>query len=313
MVKLASNGTELFRIDGLQGPQNLADDNSDRSLWVADFGNDRIVKYTETGQQLFIVEGTEAGFERPTDVAITTSGNVWVTSLGDSNQVFEVSHDGEVKRRLNGFSNPESVDIFRSTGQVWIADTGNNRVVRFSPDVLDGYDLDSINVVPVRFDEQTVNLSQPRAIDVNQETGESWVADTGNNRVMRISADFSQFIVGGFQNPKGLAVNKSDGSVWVTNTGEDEVIKIFADIFSLPNITPSASYNIDEDAGFHFTVTGFSQPLAIDLNVNDNVVWFSEEFRVVKVLDNGITFTTIGVFTNFDGPRALVINPGSDF
>ena len=313
VVKLASNGTELLRIDGLQGPQSLVVDNSDRSLWVADFGNDRIVKYSETGQQLNVLEGSELGFERPTDIAITASGNIWVTSMSDTNQVFEVSHDGQIRRRLNGFSNPESVDIFRSTGQIWVADTGNNRVIRFGSDVPDGYDLDSINVVPVRFDEQTVNLSRPEAIDVNQETGEIWVADTGNNRAIRISTDLSQLIIGGFQNPKGLAVNKSDGSVWIANTGESEVIKIFADVFSLPNKTPLASYDIDVDAGFHFPVTGFSQPLAIDINVNDNIVWFTEEFRVVKILDNGITFTAIGEFTNFDGPRALVINPGSDF
>ncbi len=198
-------------------------------------------------------------------------------------------------------------------GDVWIADTGNNRIISFDPSVLDGYNLDSINVVPVRFDNQAGNMSQPIALDINQETGDVWVADTGNDRVFRIKVDLTSFIIEGFQNPRGLAVNKSDGSCWISNTIDNEVIKISDDIFDLPNNFPLASYNIDIDAGFHLTVTGFTQPIAIDVNVNENIVWFAEEFRIIKLLDNEQTFSKITKFTNFNAPHALIVNPGTDF
>ena len=36
IVKLASNGTQLFRIFGLKQLRGMAVDNADRTLWIAD-------------------------------------------------------------------------------------------------------------------------------------------------------------------------------------------------------------------------------------------------------------------------------------
>ncbi len=128
IVKLASNGTQLFRIFGLKQPRGMAVDNSDRTLWIADWGNDRVVKYSADGEELFVINGVDQGFERPTDIAISSNGNVWVTSMSDSSQVIEMLHDGNLLRKFTGFSDPQSIDIFLLTGEVWIADTGNNLI-----------------------------------------------------------------------------------------------------------------------------------------------------------------------------------------
>ncbi|MCH8285971.1 NHL repeat-containing protein [candidate division KSB1 bacterium] len=309
LVKLGSNGTELFRLNGLSRPQGMAFDITDRSLWVADRGGQRVVKYSDTGSLVFEV----TGFDRPTDIALQANGNVWVTSMADTGQVVEISHNGNVLRTLSGFSNPQSIDVNRLNGDIWITDTGNDRIILLNPQVPDGYNLDSIAVAPVRFDVQFSNYSNPEAIDVDQTTGICWVADTGNHRVVRINKiDLTEFIVSGFLNPRGIAVNNLDGSCWVANTGDNEVIKLFHDIITLPNRQPF-SYNIDDDAGFHFVISGYIQPWAIDINVSENIVWFADNFKLVKIHDRGNSFALLNEVLNFNAPKSLTINSGSLF
>lgn len=311
IVKLASNGTQLLRNSGFNQPQGLALNIADRTLWVADWSGNRVVKLSSGGDELFEV----TGLDRPTDIAIQADGNAWVTTMGDSIQVVEISHNGTILRKLSGFSDPQSIDVNLLNGDIWVADTGNDRIILLDSQVPGGYNLDSTAVMPVRYDIQFENYTNPEALEVNQETGHCWVADTGNHRVVRIDKSGSfpfEFIIGGFLYPRGLAVNKLDGSCWVTNTGENEVVKIFSDIFTLP-IKTGESYNIDADAGFHFVISGYIQPWAVDINVIDGIVWFVENFRLVKVQDLGINYSIISEFTNFNAPKSLVINPGSNF
>ncbi|KPK90154.1 hypothetical protein AMJ80_08800 [bacterium SM23_31] len=309
VVKFASNGTQLLRKSGFNRPQGLALNIADRTLWIADWGGNRVVKLSSGGEELFEV----TGLDRPTDIALRANGNAWVTTMGDSNQVVEISHNGTILNKLSGFSDPQSIDVYQLNGDIWIADTGNDRIILLEPQVPNGYNLDLIAGMPVRYDTQFGNYSNPEALEVNQQTGNCWIADTGNHRVVRINKSGSfpfEFVIGGLLNPRGLAVNKLDGSCWVTNTGENEVIKIFSDIFTLP-VKEGESYNIDIDAGFHFVIPGYTQPWAVDINVIDGIVWFAENFRLVKVQDLGTNYSIIGGFTNFNAPKSLVINPGS--
>lgn len=309
LVKLSSDGTELLRISGFSRPQGLAFDRADRTLWVADRGMNRIMKFSDNGQLEFEI----TGFDRPTDIAIQTNGNAWVSTMGDTVQVIEISHDGTILRSLSGFSEPQSIDVNRLNGDIWIADTGNDRIVLLNPQVPNGYNMDSTAVVAVRFDIVFENYSNPEELEIDQASGFCWIADTGNHRVVKINkSDLSEFVISGFLNPRGLAVNKIDGSCWITNSGDNEVVKLFADIANLPNRQPS-SYNIDEDAGFHFVIPGYTQPWAIDININDKIVWFAENFRIVKILDKGNEYSLLKEIFNFNAPKALVINPGSIF
>ena len=309
IVKLASNGTQLLRNSGFNRPQGLALDITDRTLWIADRGNNKVVKYSSSGSQLFEVKN----INRPTDVSVQANGNVWITCMSDTFQVIEISYSGTILRQLAGFSTPQSIAVNRLNGDIWIADTGKNRIVLINSQVPNLYNIDSSKAANPRYDTQFIGYTSPEALDVDPANDICWVADTGNHRVVRLrKSDLTEFVIAGFRNPRGIVVNKVDASCWVANTGDNEVVKLYSNISLLPNKTPWV-YNIDTDAGFHYVIPNYTQPWAIDINSSDGIVWFSENFRIIKVKDLGYNFSIIGVFTNFNSPKALIVNPGGGF
>jgi len=310
IVKLAHNGVQLLRLQGFNQPKKVIVDLSDRSLWIADWGNNRLVKYSSENEFLFQVPD----LDRPTGIAVQSNGNIWITTMQDTSQVIEVSYNGTILRRLNGFKDPQSIDVNRLSGEIWIADTGNDRVVMLSPNVPDGYDLNSSASAPqyaVIYGTSGQNIyTNPEALAVNQATGDCWIADTGNHRIVHISKnDQTEFIISGFLNPRGIDVNIRDGSCWVANTGDNEVVKISPEIFQLPTTFPWA-YNIDLDAGFHNILSGYELPWSISVNSSENIIWFSDDYRVVKVKDEDQKISVIKEFVNFNAPRSIIVNPG---
>jgi len=306
IVKLASNGTQLLRIGGFLRPSKIALDLNDRSVWVADKGNNRLVKFSELGEQLFTI----TGLDRPTNLAVQSNGNIWVTTMRDSGQVIEYAYNGAKLRQLYGFKEPQSVDVNALNGDIWIADTGNNRIVLLDANVPDDYDISDTGGATDAYDTKFSGYTNPGGLVVDQATGNCWIADTGNHRVVRISStDQTEFVISGFLNPRGVDVNIKDGSCWVANTGDNEMIRISQDIFRLPANSPWA-YNIDQDAGFHTTVSGYLLPWSVSINSNDNVVWFTDDFHVVKIKDEGQYYSLIAELVNFNAPRSITVNPG---
>ncbi|MFC1734217.1 hypothetical protein ACFL6I_28270 [candidate division KSB1 bacterium] len=211
---------------------------------------------------------------------------------------------------LEGFKDPQYVDVNVLNGDVWIADTGNDRIIQLQQSVPNGYDLRIVQSGSQRFDTEYTGYTNPEALAVNQATGDCWIADTGNHRIVRISAvDQSEFVISGFLNPRGLDVNIKEGSCWVANTGDNEIVKIFPDIFQLEIQSPS-SYNIDNDAGFHSSLSGYVFPWSISVNSSENIIWFSDDFKVVKIRESGNQLTVEKTIVNFNGPKSIVVNSG---
>ncbi|MFC1555903.1 hypothetical protein ACFL67_02360 [candidate division KSB1 bacterium] len=302
IIKMASNGTQLKKIEGFNKPQSIAIDLNDRSIWVADRSNDRLVKLDSDGKTMLTV----TGLDRPTGLAMEANGNIWVTTMSDSNQVVRISHNGTILKSVNGFSDPQAIAVNMLNNDIWVADTGNDQIVLLDRTVPNSYNISKENTV--RFDTPFSGYTNPEALSVNQITGDCWIADTGNHRVVRISGDNqSEFIINGFRNPRGISINIVDGSCWIANTGDNEVIKIFSNIFGLPQ---DLTYNIDKDAGFHDTIKGYMLPWGISVHSNEKVVWFSDNFRVVKVQDDGNSISVLKEYVNFNAPKSIVVNPG---
>ena len=45
--------------------------------------------------------------------------------------------NGEINLRLSGFDNPGNISINQATGNVWISDAGNDRIIWLSKDIPD--------------------------------------------------------------------------------------------------------------------------------------------------------------------------------
>lgn len=117
--------------------------------------------------------------------------------------------------------NPRGVSVNQATGDVYVADTGNDRVVRYDRDGRLVAVIDTADGVP---------LDNPWDVAVNEVANTLWVADTGNDRVVHYSVDdlFLRSIgttgAGqyGFRSPRGVHVG-GDGTLYVADTGNNKV------------------------------------------------------------------------------------------
>ncbi len=116
---------------------------------------------------------------------------------------------------------PDGV-AFDSTGDMWVLDTGSDRVGELSP----------TGRTVIRFGSEgsgNGQFKEPRGIAIDKE-GHIWISDTGNNRVQELSAK-GEFIrafgtegteTGQFKKPAGIAFN-SEGDVWIADNGNARI------------------------------------------------------------------------------------------
>ena len=78
---------------------------------------------------------------------------------------------------------PEGIAVDRE-GNVWVADYGRDRVVKFSPEGRLVQAIGGRGSGPVEF-------VGPKGLAIDAQTGYVLVADTGNGRIQRLAADGS--------------------------------------------------------------------------------------------------------------------------
>jgi sugar lactone lactonase YvrE len=124
----------------------------------------------------------------------------------------------------SGTLNSPSGIALDASGDVWVSDTGDNRVVEFSAT---GTDIGGFTP------SGSYALNGPTGITVNA-AGDVFVADTGDNRVVEYSSGGTELNVFGTSSgsgelnaPSGVAVNAS-GQVLVSDTGDNRVVEFTA-------------------------------------------------------------------------------------
>jgi len=218
------------------------------NVWVGDFTNDRVQKFSSTGTWLLNANAHNAG-----DVTVPifdSSGILWFSNLGYSGierfyntgtYISTVSSHGITNGQVTA---PEGM-TFDSSGNLWVVDNGNNRVEEFTSG---GSWLQTIpssgcinGAAPVCPASSTNGqFNAPRYIAF-ASNGNFWVSDTANNRleeftpsgtfVMGIGAGYngvsgsigsSGGAKGQFNAPSGIAVDPY-GNLWVVEASGQRV------------------------------------------------------------------------------------------
>jgi serine/threonine protein kinase, bacterial len=131
VVALRAHSTEQTELpfSGLACPSAVTV-NRDGALFVIDRDNERVLKLPWTATvptALPFVVG------RPDDVAVDTSGNVYVTDSHD-NRVTKFATASNTSKALsfNGVNHPQGIDV-DTAGNVYVVDTANSRVLKLPP------------------------------------------------------------------------------------------------------------------------------------------------------------------------------------
>jgi YD repeat-containing protein len=248
-----------FGVEGVQmnRPSGAAIDSSG-NVWVADYLNNRILKFSRAGTLLaaYGSYGSPQGnFVDPREIAINQSnGDVYVVDEGN-HRIVELNPSGEFvetfgwgvnlpgkpefeicntycKAGVAGsgegqFSEPKALTV-DSSGDVWVADAGSNRIDEFTEK---GEYVKKIGTEG----SGTGQLKKPMGIAFYG--GNMYVSEFGNDRVQELSPAGKyegQFGKEGsgksgsgasaeFKEPRGIAVESGTGYLYVVDAGNNRI------------------------------------------------------------------------------------------
>lgn len=173
-------------------PMGLGWDPTRKELYVADTGNDRIVRMSADGR--FIAQYGGFGL-----------------ALGDTSEEREDSMDAPWDVAAGGFSN------------FYVADQNNDRICEF-----DAYKSFKGKFYPSAND-RTARLNRPRGLTIDHENN-LWVVDSRNDRVLKLAPNGSKlFELGGFgwsrwnfRDPTQVTVD-AEGRIFVCDPGNHRI------------------------------------------------------------------------------------------
>lgn len=223
----------------LNEPWGLAVD--DEFVYIADTWNHRIQKFTLDGELVdsFGASGSPAGNEAdgglglffgPRDILLLDDGNLLVTDTGN-HRLQLLDANGEFIRVIGGFGNAlgqfnEPVGLAQGPdGSIYVADTWNGRIQRFSmPDLIPASEWRV-----EAWDGQSINNKPYLAVDSG---GRVYTTDPEGYRVLVFSASggyvnrFGQFgtATNNFGLPNGLTTDDAD-NLYIADAVNNRVVK----------------------------------------------------------------------------------------
>ena len=195
-----------LELSGTGYPTGVSID-SDGSIWIADTHQQRILVMNQDGKELFHFGsyGTEDGqFLYPTDIAFGKQGEVFVSEYGGNERINVFNRSGEFQYAFGhfgsdeeGFIRPQSIAISPTTGNLFITDAGNHRIVERTPKG------DVVQII-ASAGREIGELLYPYGIVFDSDNS-IIVCEFGNNRLQRFSTNGEVIeVFGGAGDTNGL-------------------------------------------------------------------------------------------------------------
>ncbi len=312
-------------------PEGVAVDVSG-NVYVADTDNHTIRKITPGGAVTKLAGATgvsgssngiagAAGFYDPCGVAVDTNGNVFVADTYN-NTIRQITSAGMVTTLAGsagassgadgtgsaaGFNSPYGVSVDAS-GNLYVADTGNDTIRKIAT----GAVVTTLGGMAIESGSSdgtggAASFNAPRGVAVDAD-GNTYVADTGNYTVRKISPDGSVMTLAGlagtsgsadgsnnvarFTDPENLAVDIL-GNVYVADTGNHTIRKITPGgvVTTFAGLAGTAG-SADGSRG---TAT-FRYPYGVAADTNGNIyVADTYNYTIRKITSGGVVSTLAGL------------------
>ena len=334
ITTIVGTGNPGFSGDGgpatsaqLSNPQGLAVDASG-NIYIADRTNERIRKVSGgtittvagTGKLGFYGDGGPASSATldPGGVAVDSNGNVYVADT-DNNRLRKLSGGtlttvaGNGAFQFSGDGGPASSASLQlptatavdSAGNVYIADTANNRIRKVSGGIIttiagNGNQGFSGDGGPAT----SASLYLPNGVAVDSGNN-IYISDSYNARIRKVSGGTITTVSANGGRPYGVAVD-SKGSVYFSDFDANQIRKLSGGV--IMTIAGNGSRGYSGDGG---PATGASlnapQGLAVDSSGNVFIADVGNH-RVRKISDGIITTVAGGGNSSGDGVPALSAN-----
>ena len=250
-------------------------------------------------------DGKQSGFSDPFGVAIAKDGTIYVADAGESNSIRKISPDGNVTTLAGGregfadgigpaasFNTPSALAL-GPRGDLFVADTGNNRIRKITPE---GHVSTVAGDGKAGYVDGPVAKAQfngPIGLAVS-EGGDIYVADTYNDVIRMITTEGEVTTIAGaaipgyadgeqksalFDTPCGIVI--VNNTLIVADTGNDRLRRVSAE----GNVTT-------------LPVQELSSPIGLAVS-HDNYLYVTEldRSRVLQVAPDGVARVVAG-----DGP-----------
>lgn len=264
-------------------------------------------------------DGKQSAFADPFGVAIAGDGTIYVADAGESNCIRKIAADGNVTTLAGGgegfadgtgtsasFNTPSALAL-GPDGNLYVADTGNNRIRKITPtgqvstvagDGTAGY-LDG--------PAAKAQFNGPIGLSVSAD-GDIYVADTYNDVIRMITTEGEVTTIAGggspgfadgeqtvalFDTPSGIIV--TDSSIIVADTGNRRLRKVSAE--GSVTTLPISGEEISRPIGLAFSHDHFLYVTEVDRS------------RVVQIAPDGVARVIAGEGAGFaDGSEAAQFN-----
>ena len=238
---LGQFGDSGLGIGQLYGPADIAVD-SKGFVYVIDASNNRVNKFSSDGS---FITGWGSWCN-------LNGGNPFASPGTDTSCVDPDGSDDPLKAGDGQFNYPNGIAIDLSSGYIYVADSGNNRIQKFSADGTFVASWPSVGSDPAQ------QLNFPASVDVDS-AGNVYVADNGNYRIAKFSSNGSLLASWGsfgsgpsqFKQQATATVNPDSEIVYAVDMLNDRVQVFAPSIASSPagaSGTPASNEGISNSA-----------------------------------------------------------------
>ncbi|CAF1050919.1 unnamed protein product [Didymodactylos carnosus] len=240
---IAGNANDLEGSDlsSLKQPHGIFVDLDDNNtLYVADLGNKRILKFK---QGEMIGQAVADNFTRPVSVFVDNDNNLYVADTGkvlkfrpNTSVGVTVAGGNDVGSGLYQLSNHTPGLMMDQDNNLYISEHENHRIVKWEPNAQTGILIaGKTNMTG----NDSIRLNYPQTIFVDSIHNALYVVDQANSRIQRfhpIGNNSGETVSGSdtegnslfkLKNPIGIVVD-SDENIYITDNGNDRIVKWMA-------------------------------------------------------------------------------------